>query len=139
MESNMKKLMADMANRASVAYEGTKDVVSDVSKAVSGKADIAKMNLELMRLRSDCESIFANIGREFYMMKSGTRLAEKNTDTEKTIENWLGAADEKQMQIDSLNARISAANNKGNSGFCVSCGKEYTKESQFCPGCGLKL
>lgn len=136
METNVKKLLSDAARRASDMAEGAKDAFADASRAVGERADVAKLNLELMKLRSDSESVFAEIGHTFYLMNAGRWDASRGESAEQHIEKLLGQAAEKEMLESELVSRISAL-----SGLveCPACHRSCAEENAFCPACGAPL
>lgn len=136
MENNVKRMISDMALRASVMAEGAKDVFADASRVAMNKADLAKLNLELVRLRADCESLFAEIGRTFYLMNSGSWPMHEEEPPEQRIETLLCQVSEKEMLANDISDRIAAMSGKLT---CPSCGKECDREAAFCSGCGANL
>lgn len=136
MENNVKKMISDMAMRASVMAEGAKDAFADASRIAMSKADLAKLNLELVRLRADSENLFAEIGRTFYLMNSGSWPMQEEDTPEQRIETLLCQVSEKEMLANDISDRIAAMSGKI---ACPSCGKECDREAAFCSACGANL
>ncbi|MEG0803443.1 MAG: zinc ribbon domain-containing protein [Pygmaiobacter sp.] len=136
MDKNVSKLISDMAQRASIVAEGARDVFDSASRAAFEKADTAKLNLELMRLRSDRETVFADIGRTFYLMNSGTLSPIDSKTPELRIETLLCEATEKDMQIQAITEKLSGLSGKV---LCPGCGEDCDKDAAFCSVCGAAL
>lgn len=136
METNVKKLLSDAARRAADMAESAKDVLADAGRVAMEKTDVAKLNLELVRLRAEGESIFAEIGRTFYQMNGGSWPTDNAETAEQHIETLLGRASEKEMLIRELEGRIAELSNKMD---CPVCKHSCDKASAFCPACGAAL
>lgn len=132
----MKKLFSDMAQKAATAAEGAKDVLADASRTAGEKVDVAKQNLELSRLRSECEAVFADMGRTFYLKQSGKWPADSALTADQQMETLLAKASEKDALISELSARIAQMNGKVQ---CPACRQFCPAQAAFCPSCGAPL
>ena len=132
MDSGMKRFLNEMADRAAAVAEGAKDAASAAGKVVGEKKEEAAARLELMRLRSERESAFSEIGRAFYLMNAG-RWPDGSESAEHRIESLLGQVGEREMQISDILHRLELMNGRRE---CPSCGTVYSEGDAFCPGCG---
>ena len=92
-----------MADRAAAVAEGAKDAVTGAGRIVGEKKNEAKLRLDLMRLRSERETAFSEIGRAFYLMNAG-RWPDGAESAEHRIESLLGRVSELEMKMDALAA-----------------------------------
>ena len=111
MDSSVKRFLTEMADRASAMAEGAMDAVAGAGKVVGEKKDAAMLRLDLLRLRSECESRFSEIGRTFYLMNAGAWPKEGET-AEHRIESLLGQVGEREMQISDILRRLAELSGK---------------------------
>ncbi|MEG2769269.1 MAG: hypothetical protein RR902_00455 [Oscillospiraceae bacterium] len=142
MDNSIRKFLQDIAYTAGVAADEAKNCAHVVGKVVSSKADSAKANMQILTLRADMEEIFAEIGRIIYLMNTGSfdgleiNDVVTENDPNKTINDLLVKATEKQGEIDFLTDKISTL--KGNSA-CPACGKSCKTDEIFCSVCGTRV
>ena len=134
MDSGMKRFLNEMADRAAAVAEGAKDAASAAGKVVGEKKEEATARLELMRLRSERESAFSEIGRAFYLMNAG-RWPAGAESADHRIESLLGQVSELEMKMAELAAKVA----KDAARSCPSCGAVCRPKDRFCPSCGCKL
>ena len=135
MDSSVKRFLTEMDDRASAMAEGAMDAVAGAGKVVGEKKDAAMLRLDLLRLRSECESRFSEIGRTFYLMNAGAWPKEGET-AEHRIESLLGQVGEREMQISDILRRLAELSGKS---ACPACGKPCEAGAAFCPACGKPL
>ncbi|MCI6639252.1 MAG: zinc ribbon domain-containing protein [Pygmaiobacter massiliensis] len=128
----MKKLFSDMAQKAAAAADEAREVLSDAGRTVGEKADIAKLSLELSRLKNEQEAVFTKIGRAFYEQQS----AAQATEDAPHMETLLAQASEKELLIRELSSRIAQISKKTE---CPSCHTVCSADAAFCPACGAPL
>ena len=68
MDSNVNKILQNIVNTATLAADEAKAAVHSAGKAVAGKYDEVKMNIELARLSDEQEDVFSDIGRMLFLM-----------------------------------------------------------------------
>ena len=134
MDSGMKRFLNEMADRAAAMAEGARDAATAAGKAVGEKKEEAAARLELMRLRSERESAFSEIGRAFYLMNAG-RWPDGSESAEHRIESLLGRVSELEMKMKELTAKIA----KDVGRTCPVCGAACGPRDRFCPSCGARL
>ena len=71
MDSNVNKILQNIVNTATLAADEAKAAVHSAGKAVAGKYDEVKMNIELARLSDEQEDVFSDIGRMLFLMHTG--------------------------------------------------------------------
>ena len=135
MEYDVKRLLEELTGRAAEMAESAKDAALGAGKVVNEKKDEALLRLDLVRLKNDCESIFNEIGRSFYLMNSG-RWPKDGETAEHRIESLLSQVDEKQMRIVDIQRRLADLSGKT---VCPGCGRLCDTEDAFCTGCGAAL
>ena len=134
MDSGMKRFLNEMADRAAAMADSAKDAATAAGKVVGEKTEEAGIRVELMRLRSERETAFSEIGRAFYLMNAG-RWPDGAESAEHRIEPLLGRVSELEMKMDALAAKIA----KNTARVCGSCGAVCGAKDRFCPACGHKL
>lgn len=134
------QILAHLASAASVAADGVSGAVQNAGKSVSNKYDIVKLNIEINRLQDDQKKLFADIGRTMFLIKSDVLEGEGEdspvAEAQKTIDNLLLIADQKQKDIDALSDRLSRLNG---SRVCGICGKVASVDDMYCSACGAKM
>ena len=139
METNVKRFLSEMADRAAEMAQEAKGAVSVAGKAVGEKTEAARLRLELARLRAECEGRFTEIGRAFYLMNAGAWPGEDAGESaQHRIESLLGEVSEREMQMAELQQRLKAFSGPG-SKECPACGRSCGPEDAFCPACGRQL
>ena len=140
MDTDVRKLLQSLADTAANAAEEAKTAVQSASKAMAEKYDTVKLTLELSRLRTQQERLFADMGRTLFFLKTGAVKADEAVDGDKTtqqaIDSILLSAEQVQQQIDAINDKISAAKNEL---VCSGCGRLCDEHDAFCAVCGTKL
>ena len=71
MDSNVNKILQNIVNTATLTADEAKAAVHSAGKAVAGKYDEVKMNIELARLSDEQEDVFSDIGRMLFLMHTG--------------------------------------------------------------------
>ena len=61
MDSNVNKILQNIVNTATLAADEAKAAVHSAGKAVAGKYDEVKMNIELARLSDEQEDVFLSL------------------------------------------------------------------------------
>ena len=135
MDSSVKRFLYEMQTARPLWPRVQKDAVTGAGRIVGEKKDEAKLRLDLMRLRSECESRFSEIGRTFYLMNSGD-WPRGGESAEHRIVSLLGQVGEREMQISDILHRLELMNGRRE---CPSCGTVYSEGDAFCPGCGRPL
>ena len=118
MDSNVNKILQNIVNTATLAADEAKAAVHSAGKAVAGKYDEVKMNIELARLSDEQEDVFSDIGRMLFLMHTG---AVKDTvmsdEGEKSPQQVIDALLNRQRGI--AVGEFIFRHNQGYSIFCV--------------------
>ena len=122
MDSNVNKILQNIVNTATLAADEAKAAVHSAGKAVAGKYDEVKMNIELARLSDEQEDVFSDIGRMLFLMHTGA--------VQDTVMSDEGEKSPQQV-IDAL--LVSAEK------VCPCCGRICGEHDAFCAVCGTRL
>lgn len=142
MDENLRKFLQSITYTASVAADEAKAAVQSASKAINQKADVAKMNIKLLSLRAEMEDIFVEIGRDVFLMNSGSynSLLHGEDGEEGSAQQRINAklvkAGEVQQEIDAI---VEKLDNAKGCHVCPNCKKVCDENDLFCPACGTKL
>lgn len=143
METDVRKILQTLADTAANAADEAKAAVQSASKAMAERYDTVKLNVELSRLRTQQERLFADLGRMMFLIKTGAVNAD-GTDPEKedaktpqqAIDEMLLNAEKLQSEMELINGQLAAAKNES---VCPACGHVCSEGDVFCSVCGKKL
>ncbi len=96
---------------------------SDSYKKMTEKSRLKK---EISRLNIEINNIFATVGKKLYT----------DDPANKEFSKVFEAVREKQVEIEELNAQLTALEDKIQ---CTKCGEMISKDSRFCDKCGAKV
>jgi RNA polymerase subunit RPABC4/transcription elongation factor Spt4 len=96
---------------------------SDSYKKMTEKSRLKK---EISRLNIEINNIFATVGKKLYT----------DDPANKEFSKVFEAVREKQVEIEELNAQLTALEDKIQ---CKKCGEMISKDSRFCDKCGAKV
>lgn len=92
--------------------------------------DVAKLNMRIFDLNTECGELLRKIGRLVY----DTHLGQEPGSEE--LPGYLKELDEKNAAIGELKERIAALRS---SRECPHCGAMCSREDKFCKDCGAAL
>ena len=120
MDSNLSKILHDLANSAADAAAGARSAVMNAKEVIGEKYDNVKLNMELNQLDEKQENVFSDIGRMMFLMHTGkvkdTVMTEDGPKTpQQVIDSLLLTAEQVQQEIDALEAKL------GEDGEELSC------------------
>ena len=132
MDSNVNKILQNIVNTATLAADEAKAAVHSAGKAVAGKYDEVKMNIELARLSDEQEDVFSDIGRMLFLMHTGavkdTVMSDEGEKSpQQVIDALLVSAEQVQQEMD-VNEKV-----------CPCCGRICGEHDAFCAVCGTRL
>ena len=130
MDSNVNKILQNIVNTATLAADEAKAAVHSAGKAVAGKYDEVKMNIELARLSDEQEDVFSDIGRMLFLMHTG---AVKDTVMSDEGEK---SAEQVQQEMDIITDKLTVCRNEK---VCPCCGRICGEHDAFCAVCGTRL
>ena len=104
MDSNVNKILQNIVNTATLAADEAKAAVHSAGKAVAGKYDEVKMNIELARLSDEQEDVFSDIGRMLFLMHTGavkdTVMSDEGEKSpQQVIDALLVSAEQVQQEV----------------------------------------
>ena len=141
MDKNMNRILRDLAATASAAADEAMAAARSAGKAVSGRYDAVKLNIEVARLRSAQEDVFCDAGRMLFLLHTGAvKDAVRTDEGEKTprqvIDGLLVKAEQMQQEMDALEEKLS---DTAGAKICPQCGRLCDGNDAFCAVCGEKL
>lgn len=156
METDVRKILQSLAGTAANAAEEARNAAQSAKKAVAGKYDEVRLNMELSRLHTQQERLFADIGRTLFLVQCGNLNADEaapegDTDTadtndtdeaaavktpQQTIDSLLVDSAQLQHEIDTIREKLAAAKNEHT---CPACSHACGETDVFCSVCGAKL
>ena len=143
METDVRKILQSLADTAANAADEAKAAVHSASKAMLGRYDNVKMNVELSRVRTQQERLFADLGRMLFLIKTGAVKADEANPAsadgktpQQAIDALLLDAERLQGEMENIAAQLAAAQDEV---VCPACGHRCTHEDTFCSVCGKKL
>ena len=112
MDSNLSKILHDLANSAADAAAGARSAVMNAKEVIGEKYDNVKLNMELNQLDEKQENVFSDIGRMMFLMHTGkvkdTVMTEDGPKTpQQVIDSLLLTAEQVQQEIDALYSRLA--------------------------------
>ena len=139
--NNVNKILQNIVNTASIAADEAKAMMHSAGRAVAGKYEEVKMNLELSRLEDAQEDVFSDIGRMLFLMHKGTVKDTVMTDEgerspQQVIDELLVSAEQYQQQMDVIAEKLTANSDEK---VCPKCGRICGEHDAFCAVCGEKL
>lgn len=93
-------------------------------------ATATRLNLQIFDLNTECEVLYKEIGKMVYDLHQGVEVSNDEMDAR------ISAIDEKQARIASLREELAGLKSVV---VCPQCGKQCSKEDDFCSGCGGAL
>ena len=113
MDSNVNKILQNIVNTATLAADEAKAAVHSAGKAVAGKYDEVKMNIELARLSDEQEDVFSDIGRMLFLMHTGavkdTVMSDEGEKSpQQVIDALLVSAEQVQQEMDVITDKLTA-------------------------------
>ena len=145
METNVRKILQSLAETATEKANDVREYMQSAGKAVSEvvseKSAAVKYGLELSKLRTEQERLFADIGHMMFMLntgllQSGQPIGEEERNPQQVIDSLLVKAEQLQQQMDNISEKLSAAKNEK---VCPLCGRLCEENDTFCAVCGTKL
>ncbi|MFR9159505.1 MAG: hypothetical protein ACLVJ8_03375 [Ruthenibacterium lactatiformans] len=112
MDSNVNKILQNIVNTATLAADEAKAAVHSAGKAVAGKYDEVKMNIELARLSDEQEDVFSDIGRMLFLMHTGavkdTVMSDEGEKSpQQVIDALLVSAEQVQQEMDVITDKLT--------------------------------
>ena len=102
MDAKVKQLLDTMTNRANEARQTMRTAAGEAWD----KVDEVKSSIEVSRLRSEQEKVFADIGRlVYYMSTSCEELPTEGKTPRQALDDLLIDAEQFQQEIDNLTRR----------------------------------
>ena len=125
MDSNVNKILQNIVNTATLAADEAKAAVHSAGKAVAGKYDEVKMNIELARLSDEQEDVFSDIGRMLFLMHTGavkdTVMSDEGEKSpQQVIDALLVSAEQVQQEMDVITDKLTVCRNEK---VCPCCGR----------------
>ena len=112
-------------------------------KSVAEHYDTMKLTVELSRLRTQQERLFADLGRTMFLIKTGSlkaNEAERGQKTpQQTVDDLLISAGQLQQEMDEINAELGRAAHNLGKAVCPQCGHQCAEADTFCAACGTQL
>ena len=110
-------------------------------KAVAGKYDEVKMNIELARLSDEQEDVFSDIGRMLFLMHTGavkdTVMSDEGEKSpQQVIDALLVSAEQVQQEMDVITDKLTVCRSEK---VCPCCGRICGEHDAFCAVCGTRL
>ena len=141
MDSNVNKILQNIVNTATLAADAAKAAVHSAGKAVAGKYDEVKMNIELARLSDEQEDVFSDIGRMLFLMHTGavkdTVMSDEGEKSpQQVIDALLVSAEQVQQEMDVITDKLTVCRNEK---VCPCCGRICGEHDAFCAVCGTRL
>ena len=141
MDSNVNKILQNIVNTATLAADEAKAAVHSAGKAVAGKYDEVKMNIELARLSDEQEDVFSDIGRMLFLMHTGavkdTVMSDEGEKSpQQVIDALLVSAEQVQQEMDVITDKLTVCRNEK---VCPCCGRICGEHDAFCAVCGTRL
>ena len=141
MDSNVNKILQKIVNTATLAADEAKAAVHSAGKAVAGKYDEVKMNIELARLSDEQEDVFSDIGRMLFLMHTGavkdTVMSDEGEKSpQQVIDALLVSAEQVQQEMDIITDKLTVCRNEK---VCPCCGRICGEHDAFCAVCGTRL
>ena len=141
MDSNVNKIMQNIVNTATLAADEAKAAVHSAGKAVAGKYDEVKMNIELARLSDEQENVFSDIGRMLFLMHTGavkdTVMSDEGEKSpQQVIDALLVSAEQVQQEMDVITDKLTVCRDEQ---ICPCCGRICGEHDAFCAVCGTRL
>ena len=138
MDSNVNKILQNIVNTATLAADEAKAAVHSAGKAVAGKYDEVKMNIELARLSDEQEDVFSDIGRMLFLMHTGavkdTVMSDEGEKSpQQVIDALLVSAEQVQQEMDVITDKLTVCRNEK---VCPCCGRICGEHDAFCAVCG---
>ena len=135
MDSNVNKILQNIVNTATLAADEAKAAVHSAGKAVAGKYDEVKMNIELARLSDEQEDVFSDIGRMLFLMHTGavkdTVMSDEGEKSpQQVIDALLVSAEQVQQEMDVITDKLTVCRNEK---VCPCCGRICGEHDAFCP------
>ena len=126
---------------ATLAADEAKAAVHSAGKAVAGKYDEVKMNIELARLSDEQEDVFSDIGRMLFLMHTGavkdTVMSDEGEKSpQQVIDALLVSAEQVQQEMDVITDKLTVCRNEK---VCPCCGRICGEHDAFCAVCGTRL
>ena len=140
MDSNVNKILQNIVNTATLAADEAKAAVHSAGKAVAGKYDEVKMNIELARLSDEQEDVFSDIGRMLFLMHTGavkdTVMSDEGEKSpQQVIDALLVSAEQVQQEMDVITDKLTVCRNEK---VCPCCGRICGEHDAFCAVCGTR-
>ena len=130
MKDSIKGIWDKVCAGATVAGEFAAKTAGTVSGKTQELYKSSKIKLKILDLTTDIDVLYKEIGRIIYAAHTN-----EETSTEELDERLL-AIDEKMKEIEELRITIEAESAER---ICPECGKENSKDSNFCMNCGAQL
>ena len=144
MDSNLSKILHDLANSAADAAAGARSAMMSAKEAIGEKYDNVKLNMELNQLDEQQENVFSDIGRMMFLMHTGkvkdTVMTEDGPKTpQQVIDSLLLTAEQVQQDIDALEAKLGEDDETLACLPCPKCGNVCFEGDHYCSACGERL
>ena len=144
MDSNLSKILHDLANSAADAAAGARSAMMSAKEAIGEKYDNVKLNMELNQLDEQQENVFSDVGRMMFLMHTGkvkdTVMTEDGPKTpQQVIDSLLLTAEQVQQDIDALEAKLGEDDETLACLTCPKCGNVCFEGDHYCSACGEHL
>lgn len=144
MDSNLSKILHDLANSAADAAASARSAMMSAKEAIGEKYDNVKLNMELNQLDEQQENVFSDIGRMMFLMHTGkvkdTVMTEDGPKTpQQVIDSLLLTAEQVQQEIDALEAKLGEDDETLACLTCPKCGNVCFEGDHYCSACGEHL
>lgn len=143
METDVRKILQSLADTAANAAEEAMTAAQSARRVVAGKYDAVKLAVELSRLTTQQERLFADIGRTMFLVQSGSLKADEpdkegegGKTPQQTIDVLLMNAAQLKLEMDNISEKLNAAKSEK---ICPKCGHVCEESDAFCAVCGEKL
>ena len=130
MDDRVRELLDRVKETAVTMGEVAGTTARYAGKCAGQMVDVAKLNMRIFDLKSDCSGLLRDIGQIVYDTHRG-----EAADTA-PMDDLLAQIDGKQAAIDELKERIAVLRN---SKQCPGCGAACGREDKFCKDCGAAL
>lgn len=143
METDVRIILQSLADTAANAAEEARCAVESAKKNMAEHYDTVKFTVELSRLRTQQERLFADLGRMLFLIKTGSLRADEaeagKKTPQQTVDDLLISAGQLQQEMDEIHAELGKAPHNAGKTLCPQCKHVCADSDAFCAACGAPL